>query len=176
MGKFFIWGLVIAALIVVLIYRKKIFQSVKPSLDQLKDAIASGDAGMAPTTPAAAGSFAAGTDGEKISNMIKEVTSKYNVQDLEGADWNSVKAQSSPEMFDNLNLTSRPATVNDILSNNAMASTTLKKDSDVAIVDIGKIVRNQVVINDLWGRRGHPDGCNCGCQVGASLSFFVGLN
>ncbi len=152
MKKAIIIGLVVTAVILVLIYRKKIFRSASPALEELKKKILAGEGLQA-------GTYLKGTEGEAISNMLKDAASKVDARALEAAtrDWNKVNTGFDENMIDNFDLISRPVTVNDLLSGDTIS----KGEPGQAIEDLGRLIRNQVVLNDLWGR---SSGCGCGCQ------------
>lgn len=161
MNKYAMYAIIAVAITLFLIYRKKIFREMKPTIDDLKNKIMAGE-GMTKGEPAAVGTFIKGTEGERISNMLKDAAIKYDVRDLEGAtrDWNRVQNSFDRTLMDTLNLTSRPATVEDLYLQKTYG---MVEGPNKSVIDFGRIVRNQVVINDLWG---HPCNCNCGCQNG----------
>jgi hypothetical protein len=169
--KYVIYGIIAVAAIIFLIYRKKIFRDLKPTIDDLKNKIVAGEGmGGAAATQQTAGTFIKGTEGERISNMLKDVASKYSQRDLEAAlrDWPSTNKTFDRSLLDNLNLSSRPVSVSELYNRNNDSQIKLEN----SIIDIGKLVRNQVVINDLWG---HSCYCNCGCRdgfKGVTLSRF----
>jgi hypothetical protein len=161
-NKFVVWGVVITAVITFLIFRKKIFKSL-PAVEKLKDQIMKGD-GMGDTTAAdAMTKFIPNTSGAVINEMLRDTLSKYSITGLEEStrDWNSVKATSEPGMFDNVyGMKSKPVTVNDLYPKHV-------QENIAAIEDMGQLIRNQVVINDLFGR----PGCGCHQCSGKALSF-----
>lgn len=157
MNSYVKWGLIIAVVLLVLIYRKKIFRFLQPAMTDLKRKLEEGE-GLAPKVPA--GKFVKNTSGEQISNMLKETMSNYSVRDLEAAtrDWSKVNTGFDKNFLDNGNIKSRPVTINEVIYRG-------QKERELgtnAVMDIGRIVRNQVVISDLWGRRccanGHGNG------------------
>lgn len=163
------YSIVVVLVVVFLIYRKKIFRDMKPALNNLTKKIVDGE-GMQ-TENTAAGTFVKGTQGDHISKMLKEVAANYSVRDLEAVtrNWNQVPSSVDRTLFDSLNLTSKPVTVQELYQRKSVA---MNNEPAAALEDISRIIRNQVVINDLWG---HPCYCNCGCQdgfKGVTLSKF----
>lgn len=160
MNKYVVYSIVVVLVVLFLIYRKKIFRDMKPTLDDLKNKIIAGE-GMQ-TQKTNAGTFVKGTEGDRISEMLKQTAANYSVRDLEAAtrNWDNVGKSVDRSLFDSLNLTSRPVSVSELYNKKSIA---LDRGPAMAIEDISRIIRNQVVINDLWG---HPCYCSCGCQDG----------
>jgi hypothetical protein len=163
-NKFVIAAIVIAVITVFMIYRKKILKQI-PALDKLKDDIMKGD-GLSKTPEVSAPSFQPNTDGARISSMMKQAVEKYSVRDLEAAtsDWNKASSGFTPDLTDKFDLSTGPVKVTDLFP-----KYTADPENIQQVEDIGQLIRNQVLINDLFGR----PGCGCGnrCKCGKALTF-----
>jgi hypothetical protein len=163
-NKYVIWAVLLAAVVLFLIYRKRIFKKV-PSLEKMKNAIVKGD-GLDATAKASMPMLNVDSPAGVISNLVKDSMKKYGITPelaASGNDWlNMPVNQTDVRIASARNLNTSGPKMSDIIPGHVATHGNISQPED-----IGLLIRNQVLINDLFGK----PGCGCNKCQGKALMF-----